>query len=268
MPRDSDPTLLPVVRRCTSPTGGLLAAHEHPHLQLVSRSLGPWLHLLLVEDREDSRRFVQQADLVRWGLPVEQAWLLGRENLGHRSHEPATPIEGGVQVTSWGGYASSLLTLEGWWRSAAERVVGEPLALAPDIDSLVVIGDADPQLEMWAEWAFQTFRTTARPLSPAPLGREDLFPRNERLLAAFTYAEQDELLLQTAPEGVYIAELSLHLDPDGRARTHTRCEPGHTCWLPMADVVDTASGTVDLNSLHLDEVPGVHPIRLSWSPES
>ena len=250
--------LLPVIRRVTVPRDGLLLD------TLLTRPLGDWLHVLLVEDLPDRTRFVQPADLQRAGLTLEQAWSTAHDNLGVSAHEDVQPIDGGVRVRGHGGYASSLYLLEPWRHAIADRVHGELLAFAPDVDELVVVGSEHPSLERIAQWAFQTFRETSRPLSPAPLTAEERFRPNQRLLAAFTYAEQDELLLQTAPDGTYVGELALHLGPDGSASTHTRIEPGYTCWLPMADVVDTPNGPVDFDSLGMPRVAGLHPPRFRW----
>ncbi|MCB9690829.1 MAG: hypothetical protein H6736_03340 [Alphaproteobacteria bacterium] len=260
--------LLPVLRRVTAPVGAEIAAHEDPASALVTRVLpttGGWLRAALVEDREHDVRYVQRRDLEQAGLASADAWRLALGNLGHRAHEPAVPIEGGVEVRAWGGFASSLVLLGGWWRTVSERVDGDPIALAPDVDRLVVIGSEHPELPRWLGWAFDTFRTTSRPLSPAPLHAPGRAPRNLALLQAFTYAEQDEVLLETAPEGVYVAGLALHLGADGSARTRTRVEPGHPCWLPEADEVETPAGTVTLGSLDLPRVPELWPPRRLWS---
>lgn len=257
--------LLPVLRRVTTPRDGLLLGLGLPGLSPVCQPHGDWLHVLLVEDRDDALRFVQHQDLERADLTEPQAFELARLNLGARAHEPAEPLPGGVRVRDWGGYASSLPLLEGWWRAVAERVDGTPLAFAPDVDELLVVGSEHPDLDRITRWAFDTFRTTARPLSPAPLGREGHSPRNARLLAAFTYAEQDEVLLRTAPEGVYVAGVTLHLGPDGSASTRTRCEPGHVCWLPETDEVEAPEGRVPFGDLALERVEGVHPARYRWS---
>jgi hypothetical protein len=89
-------------------------------------------------------------------------------------------------------------------------------------------------------------------------------PRNLRLLQAFAYAEQDEVLLETAPDGVFIGELSLRLTRN-TAVTRTEVEPGYACWLPEADEVLTPTGVVAFDRNRLQRVEGVEPARWMWS---
>lgn len=258
------PALLPVLRRTTSPAQALLVGQERPDLQLVRRPFAPWLHQVLVEDRDDRIRYVQRADLQRWGLTEEQAWSAAREALGHRAHEPVTFEDGRVRVREWGGFASSLVVLPGWWKAVTEHLGGEVVALAPDVDDLVVMREDDPLLDDALRWAFDTFRTADRPLSPAPLHDPRGYRRNLRLLEAFGYAEQDEVLLQTAPDGVYIAELQLRL-VDGQAVSRTVVDAAYPCWLPVADEIQFPDGVRPFDPT-LPVVPGVEPVRHRWTP--
>jgi hypothetical protein len=253
--------LLPVVRRDTQPAQLARVAAGRPDLAPAQRSLAPWTRVLLVEDRRDRIRYVQHRDLAP--ADVDVAFDRAFAALAERAHEPVRVRDGVVEITDWGGYAASLVVLPAWRRVVADALGRDPVFLAPDADHLRVVDATHPALSAHLDWAFTTFRQAARPLSPAPLLAPERAPRNLALLKAFAYAEQDEVLLETAPDGVYIAETTLALT--GRDATlSTRIEPGYPCWLPEVDLVDTPTGRVPLASLQLPAVPDVHPPRYRW----
>lgn len=253
--------LLPALRRLTQPVSARRMAAQRPEFGPVTQPCGPWTEMLLVEDREDRVRFVQQRDLAE--TPRETRWQQAFANLAARAHEPIALRDGVVEVTDWGGFASSLVALQSWRRTVGEAVGTDPVFLAPDVDHLRVVDGNAPDIEHHLAWAFSTFRETARPLSPAPLFRPERAPRNFALLKAFAYAEQDEVLLEMAPDGVYVAETVLALSGSD-ATLSTRVEPGYPCWLPEVDEVELPSGRVPMASLGLRRVEGVEPPRWLW----
>jgi len=98
----------------------------------------------LVYDWPESIQGIQKSDLDRWGVTFEQALELSLENLDAVSSEEFSrpPGNPGVYVSPWkDNYDASRLLLPG--KIAGIEVTGDPVAILPNRDTLIVTGSED-----------------------------------------------------------------------------------------------------------------------------
>lgn len=222
--------LVPAIRRSTQPSQAARLATT-----LERRPLDQDLDWVIVVDDPLRLTYVSADHLKRWDLSPHATWRTARRTLETRCS--ALVPERTEGILRWEGHslASSALYIEGWLEQWLDHLTGSPIAFVPTQSTLWVIGSEDPRIPSLAQAALSRFRTDGMPLSPCPIGSTPSPPLNRAVLDAFLYAEQAETLLETAPEGVFIAPFRVH---NGTTlRTSTGVLPGHECWLPLVDEV-------------------------------
>jgi hypothetical protein len=177
---------------------------EWPYRVLAGR-----LGVGVVYDLRESMLQVQQHHLTSWGVGFDEALRAAVDNLGEISRDEWYDLAPGVWASPWhDNYDASRLLLTGLVRGL--DVAGDPVAMAPNRDALLVAGadDADglARLAALAEAAQQHPRPvsgaalrldgeTWLPFLPDPAHPE--YPRFKRLwlqTLAGDYGEQKELL--------------------------------------------------------------------------
>lgn len=219
------------------------------------RSVGGDLVIDLCADDGGSPAIIAPQDLRDLGLDRTEALDLAAANLRRRSEPKFTALGPGVFVSGWGdGYDSSRLLFPETLESLP--VKGEPVAMAPVRDMLVVSGADDRNgLLMMAAAAAEALSTSAEPLSAQPLRLHDGqwidFAPDPVGLAALhdlrrgqwirEYAEQMELLDELhARQGadIFVAAYSPMLDRrSGRPFCMTFWADGMASLLPRADAI-------------------------------
>ncbi len=162
--------LLPVLRASTF--GMSLQPQPAPERELVGRRTLPFLRELLVMDLSESAMFVQRRHLEKWGVDEAEAFAAAHANLSRlpddgvelydQEHGPLWTVE--TRDT----YETSRLLRPGFLASFAGRVEGRPIAILPERSTLLIGGDARPELvARLAESAEREYAAASRCLTPA-----------------------------------------------------------------------------------------------------
>ena len=249
--------LLPVLRGPTSPANAWEAALDNAEAVLVREPLTPFLDVVVVLDLPELRLFVNQGHLDRWEATPEAALGAARENLPPATGLAPWEIDGVWTLDARDGYASSRLALPGWLAAFRDRVRGEPVAVIPDADTILVGGtDGGLPTEALVTEAFNRFHAAGTPVSPGPVTIDDngrliawnppldhpLVPRVQachRYGAGYEYRRQQDPFAQwlvdhDVPD--LLAPYSLLRHPSGRVVSFA-CWPGGPALLPRADLV-------------------------------
>ncbi|MFP2930125.1 hypothetical protein ACLESO_33995 [Pyxidicoccus sp. 3LG] len=251
------PDLMLVVRPRAS--FELLAAHTGGPLGAKSpvswRPLGEVLAVALVQDTPDAMRYVPPEDLERWGVSFDQAHADALSNLRRRGVEPLTPVAPGACALSTNdSYGASRLLLAEVVRRCEVR--GEPVALVPNRDTLLITGSSEAQgllkVAEVAQLAIQAprpvdgraLRLTAegwKPFLPEPGSpARSILQKLAVTSQARDYQEQAERLEQQhAQEGtdLFVAGYIPESDEHGRSFGQAVWVSGIDALLPRADVV-------------------------------
>jgi hypothetical protein len=214
-----------------------------------------------VVDQPTSMAYVNDANRAAWGVAVEEIFAAARANLPDWSVEAEAAMDGPVMlqfVDDGDAYWVSRLLVDGWLASLADQVGGRPVAFAPDVATLVVVGDDPDRLAAVFEQVRDEFVDAPRALSPmaytvdadgrvvpyvAPAGHPlaASVDRAERVLAAYEYAAQQVLL---RAGGETVAEYDVYATAEGGTFTVTTWRQGVPTLLPRTDYVGFApSGT-------------------------
>lgn len=212
--------------------------------------LGPDLQAVLVLDAADSCMYLQASQLREWGVPVEEAVRIARDNLWARSQEQFREVTPGLYLSPWqDAHDACRLVLGRLLEGLVVR--GERLVVSPHRDVVLVGGSEDEEL-LFRALDGQLEEPYA--LSPRPLrwAGEGWLPYEPRLPAwralldsceAGFYNEQVEYLNRTLSEDVGI--MSVQCISRGGASTRvTTWAHDCVCLLPRADwvLLDRADG--------------------------
>ncbi|NVJ18045.1 DUF1444 family protein [Myxococcus sp. AM010] len=162
--------LLPVLRASTF--GMSLRKQAEADREMVGRRTLPFLRELLVMDLPESAMFVQRRHLETWGVTEEEAFTAAHANLVRlpdegvelydEEHGPLWTVE--TRDT----YETSRLLRPGFLASFAGRVEGRPVAVLPERSTLLIGGDARPELvARLSESAEREYAAASRCLTPA-----------------------------------------------------------------------------------------------------
>lgn len=249
--------LVPVVRACTygATPEGLELASSWPRRPCV-----PFLDATLAVDRPGSIEYVTRAALEKWRVREDEAFATAIANAATAAGpvEPYASTNGPIwHVPGEDVYASSRLFLPGWLDSMRDRVEGRPLAIIPERSTVLVGGDARPEMVRWlAEKAIREFEASTRSISPAvytvdesgavipyaPAGAgeiADLVRTGHAKLLALTYEEQKAALdpyYEKAQIDVFVASAKL-LRVQSRSLSWCVWTEGVEALLPRTDLV-------------------------------
>jgi len=172
---EAAPLLLPALRAPTSPPGAWERRLENPEMALLRRPFAPCLDICLILDLPEVRRFVHHGHLRRWGIAEDTAFFTAMSNLPPNTGLTPWPEAAGVwQLDARDGHVTSRLVLPGFLRSFAGRVPGRPVALVPDVQTLLIVGeDAGFALRRALDWTEARFQEAGTPISAAAYTADD-----------------------------------------------------------------------------------------------
>ncbi|WIM97678.1 hypothetical protein ACTOB_001226 [Actinoplanes oblitus] len=193
LPGDTEPTILPLTpllgrarRELDDYLAGVLRtgdvpeawADAAPRLRPVLRGGAPGAALrrpalpelseFVVVDHPETITYVTPAQLLTWGVSVDQVFATARANLsGAVLH--GTPADKPVVVRfvdDGNAYWTSHLLLPGWLERLAGQVGGRPVAFAPERGTLLVTADDIDLLRVLFEQAEEIYARSPRSLTP------------------------------------------------------------------------------------------------------
>jgi hypothetical protein len=251
-------TLQPLLRSWWSFAGEALTDRifgtETPCAPAVSH-VGSDLGVALIADGTGAAAAVTGAQLQASGLEPEAALSLALDNLRPRSVPAFESLKPGLYVSRWGdGQDASRLLFPDL--IAALPVKGDPVALAPTRNKLLVAGADDREsLLALADAGAEALSTTDQPLSAQPLrlrdGRwtdfaldaEELAPFSDLMRGQWTrdYAEQkqllDQLYAQSGDDILVASYAPMQNRHTGKPFCMTFWVDGFVNLLPRADAV-------------------------------
>lgn len=214
--------------------------------------VGSHLVATLVYDLPRSVRTISADELDMWGLSYYQAMEEARAQLAQDEFVFAS-IEQSVHcsATSDTYDASRLLLVDLINRLPLN---GQPIAMAPERDRLLVTGSEDVEgLKIALQMAEESFANAARPLSPLPLCLDDdwwvdwMPPSDHPLYQAFRdlelkvlygdYDEQKPELEQQAGDDFFVASFSAAEKEGGQLFSFSTWSRGVPTLLPRTQVV-------------------------------
>ncbi|HEX7664672.1 MAG TPA: DUF1444 family protein [Polyangiaceae bacterium] len=172
---DVRPQLLLAIRAATY---GQELADKIPDAEFERRPFVPFVDVVVVIDSPTSMAFVNRKSLQDWKVSADEVFAAAEGNLPafastamqlyDQSHGPAW------LVASQDTYEASRLLLPGWLASFRGKVEGNPIAIMPDRSTVIIGGDARPDMVTWLlEKAEREFGASPRRLSPALYGVDD-----------------------------------------------------------------------------------------------
>ncbi len=261
--------LLPVLRTSTFGKSLQAKTETEPERELVGRRTLPFMSELLVLDLPESAMFVQRRHLEKWGVDEDAAFAAAHENLA-RLPDDGVELYDDEHGPLWtvdtnDTYETSRLLRPGFLASFAGRVEGRPIAILPERSTLLIGGDARPELvSRLIVSAEREYGAASRCLTPAlytvdDAGRvvpyvrpgKDTLAHQVRLshiqLALAEYNAQKEVLTtlhQARDIDVFVATYS--------AMARKRDEfPVSWCVWPLG--VDSLLPVADMIAVHLSE---------------
>jgi uncharacterized protein YtpQ (UPF0354 family) len=255
---DAKPDLFPVVRARSyfDLTRLRMEVEGHEAAPWPHEVLGEHLAVGLVYDFPDSMWSIPQGALDGWGVSFYEALEVARRNLAGLKHAFIGPESGeGVYLSASGdSYDASRLILVEIVRRF--RVKGDPVAMIPNRDALIVAGsDDEAGLEAMVSMAREGL-TKPRPISgiamrlegdewtpwlPRPSHPQFTEFRQMRLQShGQDYAEQKALLDRLhgrTGEDVFVATYNVMQDKKGRVLNYAVWPEGAVALLPRTDLV-------------------------------
>ena len=250
---------MPVLRDYRYISLGRLALESRGtgNLQLTPElPFAPELSILCACDFEDSMSLVNQEKLQSWGLSLEAAVHIAKENLRDRTDPNGfTELRDGVHLGTWNdSYESARLILPDYfYRLSLE---GDPVAFIPNRDILFVCGELDTAaMSFIIEEGAKTHFENGYPLSPNLYvlrdGKWELFVPSEPRLRkrvlevqkrreATDYSEQQKYLNAIHArerKNISVAGCQLYKKDDGTYFTHTVWSKDEDSLLPVADEI-------------------------------
>jgi len=285
--------VLPVLRGPTSPPNAWLAALDNAEAVLVRRPVSPFLHVCVVLDLPRVRLYVNQGHLDRWKVDADEVVRVALDNLPPATGLQPWELDGAWTLDSGDGYAASRLALPGWLAAFEDKVRGQPFAVVPDVDTILVTGTGSGLVaEAVLKQAWERFHAAGTPISPIPItvgagGRPVPWtpPLDHALVhwvhtcqrfgAGHEYRRQQDALEQWLVDheiADYLATYNILRRKGGRVTSFAYWPDGPTL-LPQVDLVVLGPpGSLDESSVVpwselvdnriIDEPePGVHPPR-------
>ena len=163
-------TLLPVLRGATY---GVEMWAKQRSAAFARRPFLPYIDHAVVIDEPTSMHYVSRHAIERWGVTEEAVFAAAEERLSLLAAPSVEPHDDDAHgplwiVTSNDTYESSRLLVRGWLASFRGRVEGNPVAIIPERSTLIVGGDARPEMiELLLDKAEEEFTASKRRLSPA-----------------------------------------------------------------------------------------------------
>ena len=290
-------TFVPVLRGATY---GLEMWLQKPRAEFVRRPFLPFVDRIVAMDRLRSMVFVSRGTVERWEVDEGQVFDAADARVPLLA-DPSVDIYDVTHgplwvVTTNDTYESSRLLVPGWLASFRGKVQGRPIAIAPERSTLMVGGDARPDMvERLLEKAEREFGASNRRLSPAPYTVDDedrvvpyVRPEADALgikvklaherLAAYEYGHQKEALegaYAKAGPDVFVASYRVYGAEGAMPRSLCVWTQGIRSYLPRTDRVamvvpgdregEPAKVTVEVAFEavvdRLTAVPGLHPPR-------
>lgn len=167
---DARHDLMPTVRSLSyfDPVHLALAHGGMGEVSIAYQPFGEQLALGLVYDLPHAMRSIDQEDLDGWGVSFFEAVEVAKENLRSIEVSQYAQVGEGTYLIAVGDSydATRIVLLE---ESFSLDVVGEPVAMIPTRDDLVVTGanDADG-LRVMVEYSMQQYQSGSRPISLQP----------------------------------------------------------------------------------------------------
>jgi hypothetical protein len=282
---DARERLVPVLRGATFGMHGATDALGDGNA-LVRISLAPFLDVLVVVDHGTKMRYVTAAQLARWGVDSETLVEEAVANFGQRwtceielVDEHNGPL---YAVVADDDYVSSRLAIAGWLASFRGHVEGEPIAIVPRRDLLVVGGSARPEMvARLADMAERELTASARGVSCALYTVDvddsvvtyvdDSFAATiaHEKLAIHEYSRQADLLSDDpAWEDVYVAAYGVCALPNGVVYSYAAWTKNVETLLPETEWISLVSdehGVLEVPfeaiADRLVQVPGLRPVR-------
>ncbi|MEZ0230238.1 MAG: hypothetical protein ACAI25_16570 [Planctomycetota bacterium] len=153
---------------------GNKTASKEPYRPPPRLPIADHLGAIVVHDREDSISDLTANDYERWGVDFEHVFDKAQANLWRRSEEPFERQRSGLYLSPWrDNHDASRLLLTDKIREL--DVDGDPVAMVPNRDFLLVTGSMDAKgLEAMADICDE-LREAPRPMSfvPVRLGDND-----------------------------------------------------------------------------------------------
>lgn len=250
--------VLPVLRGPTSPANAWEAGLDNAAAQLARRPLAPFLDVVAVLDLPELRLFVSAAHTSAWDIDEDSVLDQAIGNLPPTTGLRTWPeVDGVWELASGDGYESSRLALPRWLASFSDQVRGDPVAVVPDAQTLLVCGtDAGMALEAMLHAGFNRFHEAGTPVSPAPYtvdvagrvvpwhpGRDHRLVHRvdacHRFLAGHEYRRQHDALdawLRTHDSPLFLSTYAMLRHATGRVVSLAAWPDGPTL-LPRTDLV-------------------------------
>ena len=219
-------------------------------------ALGGDLVMSLAYDGKTVITGIAAAQLDVWGISTDEAMKIARYNIRMRTRNGLAEIAPGLHISPYrDNHDCSRVVLTDVISRAT--VKGDPVALVPDRDTLIVTGTDDPgNLVKAAEMAMKGIETGRMvsggavclraggwqsfmppPASPA----HEPFRRLSLKVGATNYEQQRVLLQKQKGEDVFIAKLSGGTEPSGRWFSWAVWGEDIPTWLPVTDKLFLAS---------------------------
>ena len=234
----------------------LLRTEQKSPLRTVRSVLAESLAVSIVQDFPEAMVDVQEEHLESWQVPWDTLMTHARRNLRERSQRAFEKVSPGLFRSPWKDNhdAARMLLLD---LMRGLDLKGEPVAMAPHRDQLLVAGDQDRRaLAKMAELALATLQKpramTGQAFRLGPEGWEPWLPgADKELRAAYLmlrehshllyHSEQRDLLqemLNREGREAFVPQYRVFVDPQTQVPFSTAAFPrrGET-WLPRTDQV-------------------------------
>jgi len=161
--------LVPVIR---GKSYGLVMTGKDLELRLLRRPFLPYLDQVVAIDMPSSLSFVNRKSLAKWDVTEEAVFSAAWARI-HLLENPEMTLHDDTHgplfaVAANDTYEACRLLVPGWLASFRGKVEGNPIAIIPDRGTLMVGGDARPELvARMAESAEREFAASTRCMSPA-----------------------------------------------------------------------------------------------------
>lgn len=211
---------------------------------MIRRPFLPFIDILVAIDLPTSMRFVSQAKLATWKVTADQvveAALARTHVLQNPPVDLYDEIHGPMWVVSSNDtYEASRLLIPGWLASFRDKVEGRPIAIFPERGTLVIGGDAKPEMiRRMLDMANREFDASTRRISPALYSVDDagkVVPYEapefgalanavrfaHEKLATYEYTQQKELLdahFEKTGLDIFVASYKVFEDDAGVLRS-------------------------------------------------
>ncbi len=291
--------VLPVIRGATFgtlPASAMPSPAEEEKDSPIRRAFAPFVDVLAVVDRPTNMTYVMHGTATTWGVSADEVFETALATFADRASLDAQlydDVNGPLFVVATNdSYESSRLLVPGWLASFRGRVEGEPIAIVPQREMLLVGGSARAaMIARLLGIADREFASSPRKISPAvytvdaedrvvPYVSDDPAVRVAHEKLAMFEHEQQKAILEEQAEDVFVASYQVFQSEDGTVRSMATWTRGVDTLLPKTEtvalVVPNDEGTAiarvetvpwDAIADRLTRVPGMHPPRYRTTGE-